>query len=463
MDGRPRSHEQVPSLPVEDVIGSLRATFEAGSTTELRWREQQLEALSTLLRERHGELVEAVVADMGRPRVEAWLTDVVPPGVEAEHARRHLRAWARPRRARLPVHVLPGSAWSFPRPKGVVLIVGPWNYPVQLTLSPLVGALAAGNAVVIKPSELAPATSAVLARLLPEYVDPAAVAVVEGGADVTHEIIGAGVDHVFFTGGSAAGRAVAVAAADRLIPVTLELGGKSPTVICRDADLDVAARRVAWGKLVNGGQTCIAPDYVLVDRAVADAFTDKLVRHLRTAPASTPVVNDHHLERLLGLLGSHGGTTLTGGAVDRDRRVVSPTVILDPDRSSPLMREEIFGPILPVLTTDGLHDAVRFIQSRPNPLAAYVFTKSKDVQRTFAQQVQAGSVGINHVLYQVLVPDLPFGGSGASGSGAYHGVHGFRTFSQQTAVHRRPTRPDLGLFYPPYTKVKERIFRALLP
>jgi aldehyde dehydrogenase (NAD+) len=351
----------------------------------------------------------------------------------------------------------------------VALVIAPWNYPVQLTLSPLATALAAGNAAVVKPSELVPETSAVLARLVRQHLDPEAVAVVEGGPEVSSELLEQRFDHIFFTGSTAVGRIVAEAAARHLTPTLLELGGKSPVVVAADADLAIAAKRLAWGKGLNAGQTCIAPDYVLVDRRHMDALVDLLVQAFADfygpTPASSPdlaqIVNERHVQRLAGLLHGHGGAVACGGTIDEATRKLAPTVVVDPDPASPLMQEEIFGPILPVLPVDDVDQAVAFVNGRPKPLALYLFAEDDAVTRTVVDGTSSGGVCVNHVMVHIGPPDLPFGGVGDAGHGRYHGRAGFDALSNLKPVYERRLRPDLSFIYPPYTKRKTKLLTRM--
>ncbi len=457
------SAEEPRSRSGHDEVARLRRTFASGRTRDLAWRTRQLAAIERLLAEREQEIAAALAADLGRSAHYAWLGDIAPSKAEAAFARRHLRHWARRRRTRLPLALQPGRAFYQYEPLGVVLIIGPWNYPVYLTLGPLIGAIAAGNCAVVKPSEHAPASSALLARLLPAYLDPDAVAVLEGDASVSQELLAAQVDHVLFTGGPEIGKKVMAAAAERLIPVTLELGGKSPVIIAGDGDVAVAARRVAWTKLLNSGQTCIAPDYVLVDEKLAEQFVAELTATVETfqqgEPAAQRIVSPRQLERIAGLLTGAGGTVALGGGVDREAQAIEPTVIVSPDPAAPLMTEEIFGPVLPVLPVASVDAAIEFVNSRPKPLALYLFTGSGDIKRRVLESTSSGGVVINHLTMHCLVPQLPFGGVGNSGMGAYHGEWGFQTFSHRKAVLSKPARPDPSLLYPPYTEAKKKIMR----
>jgi aldehyde dehydrogenase (NAD+) len=358
----------------------------------------------------------------------------------------------------------PGKAWFAYEPLGVSMIIGAWNYPVLLVLSPLIPALAAGNCVVVKPSEIAPKTSAVLAELLPKYLDPDAVVVVEGGAETTLALIDQGLDHVFFTGSPAVGRAVMAAAAPHLTPVTLELGGKCPAIITESARLDVAARRIAFGKLVNAGQTCVAPDYVLVDRKVRDAFVKTLTETVAafSEGARQPIVNSRHAARVAALVDSSGGRVVLGGDVDVDDATATPTIVVDPAPGSGLLTEEIFGPVLPVVTVDGLRAAIEHVNAGTKPLASYVFTENRADEESALAGFSAGATVVNHVMMHMRVHDLPFGGVGTSGTGRYHGHWGFETFSHPKAVLRQQTRFDPKMFYPPYSERFQKLVRNQL-
>jgi aldehyde dehydrogenase (NAD+) len=445
------------------VVRRLRATFRNGRTRSIEWRIGQLEALERMLTEREKDFAEALGNDLGRSAVDAWLADVAPVAAESKYARKHLHAWIRPQKSKLPLSIMPGKAWVQYEPLGVVGIIGPWNYPVFLLLAPLVGAIAAGNCSVIKPSEHTPTVSALLARLLPEYLDADTVAVVEGAAAETQELIDQALDHVFFTGGPEIAKAIMAGAAKHLTPVTLELGGKSPVIVADDAAVKVAARRVAWTKSLNSGQTCIAPDYVLVDRRVRDQFVAELNTAIDTFKVNEqlPLVHERRANRIGELIAGAGGRIVRGGKVDRAAHSAELTVIVDPDPSSDLMREEIFGPVLPVVTVDSFDEAIAHVNEGEKPLAVYLFSSSRDKERRVLAEISNGGTVINHLLFQVLAPGLPFGGVGNSGMGAYHGKYGFETFSHRKAVLRKPTRPDPSILYPPYTKLKERLLRTV--
>ncbi|MGB8390642.1 aldehyde dehydrogenase family protein [Mycobacterium sp.] len=448
------------------LLVDLRRVFADGRTLAAQWRVNQLRGIERLVDECESEIAAALATDLGRSAVEAWFGDVASTKAEAVYARKHVKKWMRRRRISLPLVQLPGRAWVQYDPLGVVLIIGPWNYPLYLSLGPLVAAVAAGNCAVIKPSELAPATSALLARLLPRYVDPEAIRVVEGDAATTQDLLAQGFDHVLFTGGTEIGRKIMAAAAPTLTPVTLELGGKSPVVVAADADIDVAARRIAWVKLLNSGQTCIAPDYVLAEQSIASELVDKILTNIREFRAaeddsSLRIVNQRQFDRLVDLISKTDGKVVTGGGSDHSTLRIEPTVILNPSPTDGVMTDEIFGPILPVISIESLSRAVEFVNARPKPLALYVFTSSSQRARALVDQIPSGGAVINHVAMHCLVPSLPFGGVGASGMGAYHGQWGFETFSHRRAVLSKPSRPDPRMVYPPYTDRALKIMRRL--
>ncbi|WP_030339541.1 aldehyde dehydrogenase family protein [Streptomyces sp. NRRL S-1022] len=437
------THSQ-PEQPA-DVVARLRATFATGRTKSVEWRTGQLRRLRALLTERGADLAAALRADLGKSSTEAYRTEIDFTVREIDHTLDHLADWLRPEPAPVPAHLgADATAWTQYDPLGVVLVIAPWNYPAQLLLAPVVGALASGNAVVAKPSELAPATSAALAELIPAYLDTDAVAVVEGGVPETTALLAERFDHIFYTGNGTVGRIVMRAAAEHLTPVTLELGGKSPVFVDRGTDLDVVADRLARGKFLNAGQTCVAPDYVLTDPETAPALEAALVRAVEGLfggdPADSPeygrIVNERHFDRLCALLGS--GRTAVGGVGDRAARYLAPTVLADVDPASPVMQEEIFGPILPIVTVAGLDEAIAFINDRDKPLALYVFSESDETRERIAAETSSGGLGHGLPLAHLTVSDLPFGGVGESGMGNYHGRYSIETFSHRKAVLAKP-------------------------
>jgi aldehyde dehydrogenase (NAD+) len=427
------------------VVARLRAAFRTGRTQPVEWRTAQLRRLRERLTDNGPELAAALHADLGKSAAEAHRTEIGFTVREIDHTLGHLAEWLRPEPAPVPEHLgADARAWTQYDPLGVVLVIAPWNYPAQLLLAPLVGALAAGNAVVVKPSELAPATSAALARLLPACLDTDAVAVVEGGIPETTALLAERFDHIFYTGNGTVGRIVMRAAAEHLTPVTLELGGKSPAFVDRDTDLDVVADRLVRGKFLNAGQTCVAPDYVLADQETAAALEPALARAVEAVygpdPAASPaysrIVNERHFDRLVGLLDS--GRVVVGGGSDRATKYIAPTVLADVDPEAPVMREEIFGPLLPIVTVAGPDEAIAFVNDRDKPLALYVFSESGETRARFAAETSSGGLGYGLPLAHLTVSDLPFGGVGESGMGSYHGRYSIETFSHRKALLDKP-------------------------
>lgn len=451
---------------IPGVVARVRKTFATGRTRDIEWRKQQLRALERLVTENEPAIADALAQDLGRKPFEAWLADIASTAGEAADAAKNVGKWAKRKHRLLEKAQLPGRAWIEYEPFGTVLVIGAWNFPFALTLGPAIGAIAAGNAVVLKPSEVSPASSALMAELVPKYMDRDAVAVVEGDGAVSQELIAQGFDKLCFTGGTEIGRKVYESAAAHLTPVTLELGGKSPVIVAADADIDVAAKRIAWTKLINSGQICIAPDYVLADASIRDQLVDKIRDAVDAFEAGDPsgkrIVNQRHFDRLVASLAATKGKVAVGGGSDAAAMKIQPTVVVDPDLDEPLMRDEIFGPILPIVTVKSLDEAIDFVNSRPKPLAAYLFTKAKSVRERVIKEVSAGGMLVNHLLFQFSTTKLPFGGVGPSGMGAYHGRFGFEEFSHRKSVLTKPTRPDLtAMIYPPYTDKAWKLARKL--
>jgi aldehyde dehydrogenase (NAD+) len=451
-----------------NVADALRSVYESGHTRPLAWRKHQLEQMIRMLEENEADFLDALKTDLGKPSVEGFITDIAFVTGEIKLMLKNLRKWNKPQRVPTPIVTMPAKSVLIPEPLGVVLVIAPWNYPIQLLLVPAAGAIAAGNAVVMKPSEVSAATSAVLARLVPRYMDAKAVTLVEGGVPETTALLSERYDHIFYTGNGTVGRIVMTAAAKNLTPVTLELGGKSPVIIDESANLKVAARRITWGKWLNAGQTCVAPDYVLIDEKLRQPFIDEVGKAVDQFYGANPhtsdsygrIVSSRHFDRLRQLL--TGGTVALGGDTKEDERYISPTVLVDVDMNSPLMTEEIFGPLLPIVTVPSVDEAIGFINARPHPLALYVFAENKRVVDEVLARTTAGGVTVNGTLMHLTSPHLPFGGVGESGMGGYHGKSGVRLFQHLKPVLKRGTRIDPSLAYPPYTEKKAKIFRKVL-
>ena len=429
-------------------------------------RRDRLGRLAALLRENVDAICEAVDRDFGgRSPAETRLLEIFPALEAIAHARRHLRGWMRTQHARTSLWFLPGRSRVMPQPLGVVGVVVPWNYPVYLAVGPLVAALAAGNRVMVKMSESAPATGALLARLVQQRFDAAELAIVNGDADVARAFVALPFDHLLFTGSTAVGRHVMRAASENLTPVTLELGGKSPAIVGRGVAVEEAAERILFGKCLNGGQTCIAPDYALVPRERIDAFVAaasatvaRLYPRLATNPDYTSIIDARHHARLWGYLEearARGARVIPINPANEDlsaTRKVAPTLVIDAPDDTRLMREEIFGPLLPVIGYDELDGAIAYVNARPRPLALYVFDYERAAIDRVLERTVSGGVTVNDTILHIAQDDLPFGGVGASGMGAYHGRAGFETFSKMKPVFYQPRLNGLALLKPPYGK-----------
>ena len=448
----------------DSLVGAQRAYFQSGATRPLSARRQALLALRRAVALHQDALARALFLDLGKSKSEAYLTEIGLVLQELSFLLRRLPSLAAPKRVKTPPALFPATSRVMRVPFGVTLILSPWNYPVLLTLQPLASALAAGNTAILKPSAYAPATSALLARLAEQAFDSRLVAVVQGGREQNAALLEQAYDMIFFTGGETVGRLVLEKAAQHLTPTVLELGGKSPVYVDESADLPLAARRIVFGKLLCAGQTCVAPDYVLAHRSIKAHLMTLLEREFerqtggRPFPAGYPhIVNDRHARRLAGLL--EGQTVVYGGLWEGLR--LSPTLVDEPDPASPLMQEEIFGPVLPVLSCEGEREALDFLSSRPAPLAFYLFSRNNGQIARMTAALPFGGGCVNDTVMHLISPSLPFGGVGASGMGSYHGAAGFEAFSRPQSLVLG-SRPDLPLRYQPYSPVKDFLVRRAL-
>ncbi len=452
-----------------DAISAAFATQRAKSEErrlrfDLAERRAALDRLADVIRTHEAAIVAALQSDFGKPEAETILSEILPVMQEIRHTRRHLRRWMKPQRYLPSLATFGTSARVVAQPRGVCLIIAPWNYPFNLCLGPLVSCLAAGNSAVLKPSEMTPATSALIARLIAEAFPPDLVTVVEGGKDVSQALLALPFDHIFFTGSPAVGKIVMEAAAKHLTSVTLELGGKSPTIIGADADIALAAKWLLFGKFVNAGQTCIAPDHLFVHASIKERFLETLRAEITKAygnavssPHLARIVNDHHARRLAGLLDdarAKGARVLSGGGVQG--RAIEPTLIEAITPEMEIDREEIFGPILPVMSYEDIEPVLARINARPKPLALYIFDRDNARVQHILDATTSGGVGINLTVMQYTHADLPFGGVNNSGIGAAHGEHGFRAFSHERAVLRNRFSAAT-LIFPPYEGRTKRL------
>lgn len=453
------------------LVGELRATFEAGTTRPVAARLSQLKALSAGLRAHRGALLEALDTDLGKSAAEAQLTELGVVQQEIGHHRRKLRSWLRPERFSPGVMLAPSRGEIHREPLGVTLVISPWNYPLNLALAPVVAAIAGGNTVVLKPSEVAPATSAAIASLVAEHLDPAWVRVVEGGVEETTALLAQRFDLIFYTGNATVGRIVARAAAEHLTPTVLELGGKSPVFVDEGADLEVAARGIVWGKFTNAGQTCVAPDYLMATPRTLSRLLPLLRREIRRMYGADPsrsrdygrIVAARHFDRVAGLIDEE--KVLLGGleTADRGARYLPPTLMTGVGWEDAVMQEEIFGPVLPLLEVAGPAEAVERVRAGEKPLTAYVYTRRTEVEEAFTELTSSGSLAINLTLAHVGSPTMPFGGVGESGMGQYHGRAGLEAFTHAKPVIRKPLRPDtLRVAHPPLRGLRAALLRRMM-
>ncbi|PPT08418.1 Aldehyde dehydrogenase [Geitlerinema sp. FC II] len=454
---------------VGDRVRAQRAFFATGKTKDVNFRLEQLKRLKHAILDYRDRIVEAVGADLRRPEFEAYFE--IASIAEVNTAIKHLKSWAKPKRVSTSLDQFPSRARIHPEPLGVVLIVAPWNYPFQLTMSPLVGAIAAGNCAVLKPSEIAPHTAAVVSDLIRSTFPPEYVTAIEGGVETSQSLLEQKFDKIFFTGGTRIGQIVMEAAAKHLTPVTLELGGKSPCIVDADVKLEVAVKRIVWGKFINAGQTCVAPDYLLVDRRVKPRLLEAVRQQVREFfgddPAKSPdfcrMVSDRHFDRVASLLENTGNAEIVvGGSCDRSDRYIAPTVLDNVSWDDPVMQDEIFGPILPVLEYDSLDDAIDRVASRPKPLALYVFSNNKPFQNRVLRETSSGGACVNDTVMHLAVSDLPFGGVGDSGMGSYHGKASFDTFSHFKSVLNKGLWFDLNWRYAPYHQWQLSLLKRII-
>lgn len=439
---------------INHIVKKQRQFFATGETKNIDFRLEQLKKLKQAISDWESKIVAAVNADLNRPQFEAYFE--LAPKAEATRAIKNLKSWAKPRKVPASLQQFPSAAKIYPEPLGVVLIIGAWNYPFQLVMSPLVGAIAAGNCAIIKPSEIAVNTSKLVADLIAKTFDSAYIAAVEGGADTSQQLLAEKFDYIFFTGSPNIGRIVMEAAAKNLTPVTLELGGKSPCIVDADIQVEYSAKRIVWGKFINAGQTCIAPDYLLVNRAIKSEFLTAVIQAIRSFYGENPaestdycrIISKRHFMRLTEFL--KDGKIIIGGETNAEEKYIAPTVIDGVNWDAPAMQEEIFGPILPVLEYSDLEEAIALINSRPKPLALYFFSRDQQKQQRVLRETASGTVCFNETVLQFSSTHLPFGGVGNSGIGNYHGKASFETFSHYKSVLSNTFLFDLNLRYVPY-------------
>jgi aldehyde dehydrogenase (NAD+) len=449
-------------------INSLKKTFALGNTKAVAWRIEQLKQIKKMVLEQQDNIFEAMRKDLGRCDMESWTAELGGVISEADHSIKHLKKWMKPRKVSTPIVAQPAKSYMLPEPLGTILIIGAWNYPLLLVFSPLVAAISAGNCALIKPSELSANMSKLVAKMVSQYLDNDSIDVVEGAVEETTELLKHQFDHIIYTGGDAVGKIVMRAAAEYLTPVTLELGGKSPCIVDSETDLDVTAARIVWSKWMNAGQTCVAPDYVLVEKHFAaqliDALKNKIVEFYSAEVAASKdygrIVSQRHCARIIKYLEDQN--VVHGGNHDLSNKYIEPTIVLDPSCDSPLMQEEIFGPILPIVTVDDMSLAIPYVNKREKPLALYLFSINASFEQQVLTSTSAGMVCINDGFMFAANPNLPFGGVGNSGTGAYHGKIGFDNFSHLKTVMKRSFWFDVSLRYPPFTSKKFKLLKKLI-
>ena len=455
-------------MTIEEKVSAARQFFRSGKTLDLSYRKDALRRLKAAIQSNETQLSEAIRSDLGKSASEAYMCEIGLVLAEIGYTLNHIDRWARTKRMATPLTNFHSKSMIVEEPYGVVLVMSPWNYPVLLTLEPLVGAIAAGNCVVVKPSAYSPATTAVMADIITETFPTEYVSVVTGGRAENQDLLDQRFDYIFFTGGVTVGKMVMEKAAKWLTPVTLELGGKSPVIVDHTADLKMAARRIAFGKFLNCGQTCIAPDYVLVEESVHDEFLKRLKYETRKMYGVDAlrnenygkIINSKHFDRIRGLI--NGMKVVMGGEMIPDKLRIAPTILDQVSPNDPVMQEEIFGPVLPILTVQNIDQAYDFVRDREKPLALYLFTTDKTTERRFLREVSFGGGCVNDTIIHIATSNLPFGGVGNSGMGHYHGKYTFHTFSHSKAVVKKYNWLDITMRYQPYSKLKDRLVRMFL-
>lgn len=453
---------------IRSMMENQRAFYNAGQTKEISFRVRHLKILKHAIEENEKRILDALHEDLRKSPYEAYLTEVGIVRDEIRHTIKKVRKWSRVKRVRTPMYHFPAASYIYPEPYGMALIIAPWNYPFQLAVAPLVAAMAAGNCAVVKPSEFSEHTSLVLAQLFEKYFDPSYIAVITGDAEVSTALLAQKFDYIFFTGSPAVGKIVARAASEHLTPVTLELGGKSPCIVDKESHIELAAKRIVSGKFINAGQTCIAPDYLMVHESVKEPLVDRMIHYIEKFYGSVPkecpdypkIINQKHFERLLGL--TKNATIMCGEEADPEQMIIPPTLISDVDWDHPSMQEEIFGPVLPVMEYTDLSDVIARIKKRPKPLALYMFSDDGRSIDAVLKNISFGGGCVNDTLIHFATPHLPFGGVGNSGMGAYHGKYGFDTFSHFKSVMRNTVKFDFPFRYPTfyrYLKLLKMVLR----
>lgn len=455
-------------MSIEEIVAKQKRFFQTGKTKDISFRIKALTMLKEAIKKQENNIYEALEKDLGKSTFETYMSEIGMVYSELTDAIKHVKTWSKPKKQPTPMSQFYASSYIVPEPYGVTLIMAPWNYPFMLSIDPLIASISAGNCCILKPSEYAPNTSHRLAKLLQECFSEEYVAVVEGGIEESSKLLEQEVDYIFFTGGTKIGQIVMEHAAKKLIPVTLELGGKSPCIIEETANLPLSAKRLVFGKILNAGQTCVAPDYVLLQQSVKEEFIGYLKQYIKEFLGEEPlknkdfphIINQKHWERLQQYLQNQ--TILYGGKVDKETRKIEPTLIDNPSRTSSVMQEEIFGPILPIITFEKIEEAINYVVQGEKPLALYLFTTNKKIEQKILKEISFGGGCINDTIMHLATSKLPFGGVGQSGIGQYHGKFGFDTFSHPKSILKKANWIDMPMRYHPYTKRKLKIVKLFL-
>lgn len=460
--------KEIDSEKVAMIIKEHRDYFHTGETKSVDFRIKQLQKLKKAIQNNESLIIGALYKDLHKPEFEAYATEIGYLYDSISYFAKNIKRWAKAKRVKTPTVHFGSKSYMYSEPYGTVLIVGPFNYPFQLILEPMIGAIAAGNCVVLKPSEYTPNVSRVVDKLIKETFEEKYIRVIEGGKEINEALINSPFDYIFFTGSVAVGKIVMEAAAKQLIPVTLELGGKSPCIVDKTANIDIAAQRIAWGKFMNVGQTCVAPDYMLVHRDIRQELTDKIIHKIEQFYGKNPreskdygrIVNERQIKRLIDLIDKN--KVVLGGEYDIEALYIAPTIMDNVTWEDKIMEDEIFGPILPIIEYDDLDNVIETINRRPKPLALYLFTENRDIEQKVIESVSYGGGCINDTMTHLASPFLPFGGVGTAGLGSYHGQSSFDTFSHMKSVLKKSTKINMSFIFPPYTKEKVRLLRRVM-
>lgn len=455
-------------MEINHMLKAQDHFFQSGKTRSYEFRKKALCRLEYALNQKEKEIKDALYKDLGKSAFESYMTEIGMLKSEISYTKKHLKKWMKTKKVKTPIAQFPSKSMKMQEPLGKILIIAPWNYPILLSLQPLIGAIAAGNCCVLKPSELAPHCASLLKKMIGEIFPSHYVAVINGDRRISENLLTKKFDHIFYTGGERVGKIVMEKASKTLTPVTLELGGKSPCIVEKTADIKLSAKRIVFGKFLNSGQTCVAPDYILADQEIEKELIFYLKYWMRKMLGSHPlsnkdypkVINSRHYDRIMSMIKNE--KVLEGGYGDMAAGKIAPTILIDVRKDSKIMQEEIFGPVLPIITYEKLQDALTYVKDHKKPLALYLFTKNDKVEQDVLSQVSFGGGCINDTIIHLASPYLPFGGVGTSGMGSYHGKKSFDTFTHEKSIVKKSDQIDLGVRYMPYTSVKEQLIKVFI-